>query len=129
MEVAFKVVKKVNRKQLNILKTFLEYLEFYIVIYWRWFSPKICLTNYILRASCLWTGCSLEQKSVLGLKNKIIKKKKETKINTKTKKQNLGVIWWQTLGGEYEVTKFCHSFQQIWLRWLELILTKPFGSQ
>ena len=31
---------RVNKKQVNILKTFLEYLEFYIVTYWRWFSPK-----------------------------------------------------------------------------------------
>ena len=25
---------------MNILKTFLEYLEFYVVAYYRWFSPK-----------------------------------------------------------------------------------------
>ena len=34
------------------LKTFLEYLKFYVVIYWRRFSPKSCLTSYVLRASC-----------------------------------------------------------------------------
>ena len=48
----------VNRKQLNILKTFSEYLEFYIAAYWRWFGTKSCLvTNYILRASYLKTDC------------------------------------------------------------------------
>ena len=33
----------VTRKQENILKMFLEYWEFYLVAYWRWLSPKICL--------------------------------------------------------------------------------------
>ena len=58
------------------------------------------------------------------MKNK--KKETKTKKNRKTKKQFIKddelsfeceqlveVIWPQTLGGEYEVTKFCHSFQQI----------------
>ena len=30
-----------NTKELNILKMFLEYLEFYIIAYWGWFSPKV----------------------------------------------------------------------------------------
>ena len=54
------------------------------------------------------------------------KKKQKEKKNRKTKRQCIKddelsfeceqlveVIWRQTLGGEYEVTKFCHSFQQI----------------
>ena len=36
--INIKAFNRVNRKQLNILKTFLEYLEFYIVAYWRWFK-------------------------------------------------------------------------------------------
>ena len=32
-----------NTKQLNILKMFLEYLEFYNIAYWGWFSPKVAL--------------------------------------------------------------------------------------
>ena len=42
-----KVFNWINRKQFNILKTFLEHLEFYIVAYWRWFSPRSCLKNYV----------------------------------------------------------------------------------
>ena len=42
-------VNRLNRKQLSILKIFLEHLVFYIVVYWRWFSPKCCLTNYVSR--------------------------------------------------------------------------------
>ena len=45
--------KLVKTKQLKILKTFLEYLEFYIVSYRRRFCPKRCLTNYPPRDSCL----------------------------------------------------------------------------
>ena len=48
-----RVLVRVNRKKLDILKTFLDNLEFYIIAYWRWFSPKICSTNYVPRASCL----------------------------------------------------------------------------
>ena len=47
----------VNRKQLNIPKTFLEYLEFYIVDYWRRFSPKKLLNKFrpkwLLLINCL----------------------------------------------------------------------------
>ena len=46
-----KAFNRVNRKQFNILKTLLEYLENYVFVYWRWFAPKSCLTNYVLRAS------------------------------------------------------------------------------
>ena len=48
--INIKAFNQINRKQLNILKTFLEYLEFYIHAYWRRFSLKSGLTNYIPRA-------------------------------------------------------------------------------
>ena len=32
---------RVTRKQMNILETFLEYLEFYIVAYWRYLLNKL----------------------------------------------------------------------------------------
>ena len=51
--IKIKSFNRVKRKYLNILNIFLEYLQFYIVAYCRWFSPKSCLTNYISRASCL----------------------------------------------------------------------------
>ena len=38
---------------IKTFKSFLEYLEFYSVVFWRWFSPKSCLTNYVPRVSCL----------------------------------------------------------------------------
>ena len=60
------------------------------------------------------------------MKNKIKKQKEKKQKNKKTKKQFIKddelsfeceqlveVIWRQTLGSEYEVTKFCHSFQEI----------------
>ena len=49
--INIKAFNRVNRKQFNILKTLLEYLENYVFVYWRWFAPKSCLTNYVLRAS------------------------------------------------------------------------------
>ena len=55
---------RVNRKQLNILKIFLEYLEFYIITYWRWFSPKSCLTN------CRRSYLNLIQMGLSGAPNK-----------------------------------------------------------
>ena len=58
IRINIKAFNRVNRKQLNILETFLEYPEFYVVTYWRWFSPKSCITNYVPRASCLQTDCS-----------------------------------------------------------------------
>ena len=36
-----KAFNRVDRKQLNALKIFLEYLEFYMVAYWKWFSLKV----------------------------------------------------------------------------------------
>ena len=51
--INIKAINRVNRKKLNILKIFLKHLEFYIFAYWRWFSPKNCLTNYVARISCL----------------------------------------------------------------------------
>ena len=47
-----KAFNSVNRKQLSILKTFLEYLKNYIVANWRWFSTKSCLTNCVPSSSC-----------------------------------------------------------------------------
>ena len=58
IRINIKAFNRVNRKQLNILETFLEYPEFYVVTYWRWFSPNSCITNYAPRASCLQTDCS-----------------------------------------------------------------------
>ena len=62
----------------------------------------------------------------LEKQNKETKKRNKKKKNRKTKKQFIKddelsfeceqlveVIWRQTLGSEYEVTKFCHSFQEI----------------
>ena len=51
------VFHRVNRKQLNIAKAFLKYLEFHLVAYWGRFSPKSCLINYVLRVSCLKEVC------------------------------------------------------------------------
>ena len=50
--INIKAFNQVNRKQLNILKTFLEYLENYVVAYWGWFSHKSCLKNYAPMVSC-----------------------------------------------------------------------------
>ena len=47
-----KAFNRINRKQLNSPKIFLEYLEFYNVPYWIWFSSKSCLKNYVPRATC-----------------------------------------------------------------------------
>ena len=58
--INIKAFTGISRKQRIILKAFLEYLEFYIVAFWRWFSPKSCLTNSVTRASCLQTGCLLK---------------------------------------------------------------------
>ena len=58
IRINIKAFNRVNRKQLNILETFLEYPEFYVVTYWRWFSPNSFITNYAPRASCLQTDCS-----------------------------------------------------------------------
>ena len=41
----FSVFNRVNRKQLKILKTSLEYLEFYIAVKWTWFNPKSFFNN------------------------------------------------------------------------------------
>ena len=51
--INIKAFNRVNTKQLNILKTFLEYLEFYTDAYWRLLSPKSYLANYVRKASCL----------------------------------------------------------------------------
>ena len=56
------------RQWLNILKTFLKYLEFYIVASWRRFRSNNWLTNYVPKAGCLQTGC-LSKWSVLWLQN------------------------------------------------------------
>ena len=61
ISIKIKAFNRVNRKQPNILKTFLEYLEFYIVAYWRWFSPKSYLTNNVLRASCLYPAAAYQK--------------------------------------------------------------------
>ena len=61
--INIKAINWFNRKQLNLLKTFLEYLGFYIVAYRRRFSPKSCLTNYVLRA----TQCVVLVSSLLTL--------------------------------------------------------------
>ena len=45
--INIKTFNRVNRKQMNILKTFLEYLKFQMAAYWRWFGPKGCLTYYV----------------------------------------------------------------------------------
>ena len=50
--INIKAFSWVNRKQLNILKTFLEYLGFYIFAYRGWFRPKSWFPNYVPRASC-----------------------------------------------------------------------------
>ena len=42
VRINIKAFDQFNRKELNILKTVLEYLEFYILVYWRSFSPEIC---------------------------------------------------------------------------------------
>ena len=42
---------QVNRILFNILKTFLECLENYIVTYRGWLAPKSCLKSYVPRAS------------------------------------------------------------------------------
>ena len=34
----------------------LSQILYYCLLHW-WLSPKSCLTNYILKASCSWTGC------------------------------------------------------------------------
>ena len=50
-----KVFYWVNRKQLNILKTFLKchiIMSYYIIACWRWFSPKSGLTNNVPSAIC-----------------------------------------------------------------------------
>ena len=44
--INIKAFNRVNRKQLNILKTLSEFQEFYFVAYWRWFSHESCLTNF-----------------------------------------------------------------------------------
>ena len=59
-----KTLNGVNRKQLDILQTFLEYLEFYIVAFWGWINPKSCFTNYIPRGSCLQIGCLYIKKCI-----------------------------------------------------------------
>ena len=53
--INIKASNQVNRKQLNFLKTILEYLELYIVAYWKWFSLKSYLTNHVPRAGCFFT--------------------------------------------------------------------------
>ena len=60
----------VNRKQLNILQIFVEYLKNCIVAYWRWFSPKSFLTNYIRRSTCSQTGCLLKTNRYTKLEKK-----------------------------------------------------------
>ena len=39
--INIKTFNRVNRKQMNILKTFLEYLKFQMAAYWRWFGWRL----------------------------------------------------------------------------------------
>ena len=43
--VNIKAFYQINRKQLNFLKSFLKYLEFYIVVNWRWFNYYISFNS------------------------------------------------------------------------------------
>ena len=42
-------------KTAELSKNIFEISGIYIVAYWKWFSPKSCLTKYVSRASCLKT--------------------------------------------------------------------------
>ena len=62
-----KALNQVKRKRLIILKIFLEYLEFHIVAYWKWCSPKSCFTNYVPRAGYLYCISTLGREIVLDV--------------------------------------------------------------
>ena len=47
--INIKAFNRVNRKELNILKTLSEFQEFYFVAYCRWFSHESCLTIFFRR--------------------------------------------------------------------------------
>ena len=113
--INIKALNRVDRKQFNIVKTLLKYLENYIVASWRWFDPKSFLRNFILRASSSLVAYKNKKYYVLHLrKTNLIK---GDKLSTEFG-QLVGMLWWQTLGDESEVIKFHHPRQQMWsLQW------------
>ena len=106
---------RVNRKQFNVLKTLLEYLENYAAAYWRWFGHRSFLTNYVLRTSSSYTGCFERQNIVLSLRKTHFIKGYE--LSTKCT-QLVGMLWRGTFDDESEAIKFRRPRRQTWSpRW------------